>query len=71
MLPRLLDQGHEVIGNECSDLACQQFFTEHEIPYKTEPLPGVEGVLYCVSLKKGTIIVCAHVSTLRLVQHNE
>lgn len=52
MLPRLLDQGHEVIGNECSDLACQQFFTEHKIPYKTEPLPGVEGVLYCVSWKK-------------------
>lgn len=42
----LLDQGHEVIGNECADLACKQFFEEQNIPYTSEPLPGVDGVLY-------------------------
>ncbi|WAR23703.1 TPMT-like protein [Mya arenaria] len=42
----LLDEGHEVIGNECVDSACRQFFEEHNIPYTSTPLTGIEGVLY-------------------------
>lgn len=42
----LLDQGHEVIGNECVDSGCRQFFEEHNIPYTVENLVGVKGVVY-------------------------
>lgn len=42
----LLDQGHEVIGNECVDVACKRFFQEHNIPYRTEKLNGIDGVVY-------------------------
>ncbi|WAR23704.1 TPMT-like protein [Mya arenaria] len=42
----LLDEGHEVIGNEFVDSACRQFFEEHNIPYTSTPLTGIEGVLY-------------------------
>ncbi|KAL4236642.1 hypothetical protein ACF0H5_005027 [Mactra antiquata] len=42
----LLEQGHEVVGNDCADLACKQFFEEHKIPYKTEKLSGIDGTVY-------------------------
>ncbi|KAK3580995.1 hypothetical protein CHS0354_007030 [Potamilus streckersoni] len=42
----LLDKGHTVIGNECSDLGCRQFFQEQGIPYTAEPLPIEDGLKY-------------------------
>ncbi|XP_060570480.1 probable thiopurine S-methyltransferase isoform X2 [Ruditapes philippinarum] len=42
----LLEEGHEVVGNECVDSACKQFFEENKIPYTTEKLGDVDGVLY-------------------------
>lgn len=42
----LADQGHEVVGNEYVDAGCRQFFEEQNIPYKSEPIPGVNGVVY-------------------------
>ena len=46
---RLLDEGHEVIGNECVDSACRQFFEENNIPYTCQDLPGGKGVVYKVN----------------------
>lgn len=42
----LSDQGHEAVGNECVALACRQFYEEHNIPYKIEPIPGKNGEIY-------------------------
>lgn len=42
----LSDQGHEVVGNEAVAMGCQQFFEEQDIPYKVEPLPGIDGDIY-------------------------
>ncbi|XP_052247284.1 probable thiopurine S-methyltransferase isoform X6 [Dreissena polymorpha] len=42
----LLDQGHEVVGNDCVDSACRQFFEENNIPYTSHPLDGVDGALF-------------------------
>ncbi|XP_045160399.1 probable thiopurine S-methyltransferase [Mercenaria mercenaria] len=42
----LIEQGHDVVGNECVDAACKQFYEENKIPYTTEKLNGIEGVLY-------------------------
>ena len=49
IISRLADQGHEVVGNEAVAMGCQQFFEEHNIPYKVEPIPGIDGDVYTVS----------------------
>lgn len=46
---RLADKGHDVVGCEGVDLGCREFFEEQNIPYKTEPIKGIEGLLYKVS----------------------
>ena len=45
---RLSDQGHDVVGNEAVAMGCQQFFEEHNIPYKMESIPGLDGEIYTV-----------------------
>ena len=45
---RLAEKGHHVIGNECVELACRQFFEEHNIPYNTEPIKTIKGPLFKV-----------------------
>lgn len=45
---RLADKGHDVVGCEGVDLACREFFEEHDIPYTSEPLNEIDGVVYKV-----------------------
>ncbi|XP_078395397.1 putative thiopurine S-methyltransferase isoform X1 [Cetorhinus maximus] len=40
----LADQGHTVVGVELSEIAVKQFFTEQNLPYIQEPVPGMPGV---------------------------
>ncbi|KAK2138702.1 hypothetical protein LSH36_2546g00004 [Paralvinella palmiformis] len=42
----LADKGHHVVGAEVSPLACQQFFSENDIPHTVIPFPGCNGSLY-------------------------
>ena len=37
-----------MVGNEAVDLGCRQFFEEHNIPYKAESLPDIDGLVYKV-----------------------
>lgn len=45
---RLADKGHDVVGCEGVDLGCREFFEEHDIPYTSEPLNEIDGVVYKV-----------------------
>lgn len=45
----LIEQGHEVVGNEGVDQACQEFFNEHNIDYTVEDIPEINGTLYKAS----------------------
>ncbi|XP_019645225.1 PREDICTED: probable thiopurine S-methyltransferase [Branchiostoma belcheri] len=42
----LSDKGHGVVGNEVVEMACRQFFEEHDLQYTTERIEGVEGTLF-------------------------
>ncbi|XP_075777307.1 thiopurine S-methyltransferase [Pelodiscus sinensis] len=57
----LADMGHSVIGVELSECALKEFFTEQNLPYSEEPVPGNSGAkvfkstsgnisLYCCSI---------------------
>lgn len=55
----LADKGHDVVGCEGVDLGCREFFEEQNIPYKAEPIKGVEGVVYkATDGKKITLYRC-------------
>lgn len=55
----LADKGHDVVGCEGVDLACREFFEEHEIPYTSEPLNEINGVVYkATDGRKLTIYRC-------------
>ncbi|XP_038652913.1 probable thiopurine S-methyltransferase isoform X2 [Scyliorhinus canicula] len=40
----LADQGHTVVGVELSEIAVKQFFTDQNLSYIQEPVPGMPGV---------------------------
>lgn len=42
----LAQQGHDVIGNECVELACEQFYEENNTQYTTEPLTLIKGKIF-------------------------
>ncbi|XP_066274732.1 probable thiopurine S-methyltransferase [Branchiostoma lanceolatum] len=42
----LSDQGHAVVGNEVVEMACRQFFEEHDLQYTTERIEGVDGTVF-------------------------
>ncbi|CAM4510625.1 unnamed protein product [Caretta caretta] len=57
----LADMGHCVVGVELSECALKEFFTEHNLSYSEEPVPGISGAkvfkstsgnisLYCCSI---------------------
>ncbi|KAM6444804.1 thiopurine S-methyltransferase isoform 2-T2 [Rhynochetos jubatus] len=57
----LADMGHRVVGVEVSEQALKEFFAEHSVPYRVEPVPGISGAkklqstcgnisLYCCSI---------------------
>uniref|UniRef100_UPI00398F4C56 probable thiopurine S-methyltransferase n=1 Tax=Pristiophorus japonicus TaxID=55135 RepID=UPI00398F4C56 len=39
----LADQGHTIVGVEISEIAIKQFFTEQNLSYSQEPVPGMPG----------------------------
>ncbi|XP_067913244.1 probable thiopurine S-methyltransferase [Heterodontus francisci] len=39
----LADQGHTIVGVEISEIAIKQFFTEQNLSYIQEPVPGMPG----------------------------
>ncbi|NXT96689.1 TPMT methyltransferase, partial [Anhinga rufa] len=39
----LVDMGHSVVGVEVSEQALKEFFAEHSLPYREEPVPGILG----------------------------
>lgn len=50
MVERLSDEGHDVVGLECAEKGCREFFEEQDIPYTTENLTECEGKVYKVRL---------------------
>ncbi|KAM9165076.1 thiopurine S-methyltransferase isoform 2-T4 [Pangshura tecta] len=57
----LADMGHYVVGVELSECALKEFFTEHDLSYSEETIPGISGAkvfkstsgnisLYCCSI---------------------
>lgn len=40
---RLADMGHSVVGVEVSEQALKEFFAEHSLPYREEPVPEISG----------------------------
>jgi hypothetical protein len=46
---RFADQGHTVVGIECSTLGIEAFFAEHSLQYSKEPLTETDGFVYKVS----------------------
>ncbi|XP_072709457.1 thiopurine S-methyltransferase isoform X1 [Ciconia boyciana] len=57
----LADMGHSVVGVEVSEQALKEFFAEHSLPYREEPVPEISGAkklqstsgnisLYCCSI---------------------
>lgn len=51
---RLADMGHVIVGVEISEKAIKQFFEEHSLEYKEEPVPAIPGAkvfkVYCKPL---------------------
>lgn len=35
--------GHSVVGVEVSEQALKEFFAEHSLPYREEPVPEISG----------------------------
>lgn len=55
----LASQGYEVIGCDCADKGCKEFFEENEIPYETSPIKGIDGTIYrATNDKKITLYKC-------------
>jgi len=52
---RLAEQGHEVIGSECSAKGVKEFFETNKLSYTTDKIPGVDGQVFKVSL---SFILC-------------
>lgn len=50
MVERLADEGHDVVGLECAEKGCREFFEEQDIPYTTENLTECEGKVFKVRL---------------------
>ena len=47
---RLADKGHTVVGVEWSQLALEEFFSEHSLQFTREPVNKLNGFLYKVCL---------------------
>ena len=45
---RLADQGHTVIGVEVAQKAVVEFFEEQKVPFTSQPVPAVDGMLFQV-----------------------
>lgn len=50
VVERLADDGHDVVGLECAEKGCQEFFEEQDMPYTTENLTECEGKVFKVRL---------------------
>lgn len=50
MVERLADDGHDVVGLECAEKGCREFFEEQDMPYTTENLTECEGKVFKVRL---------------------
>jgi hypothetical protein len=47
-LYRLSDEGHDVVGVECSEKGCTEFFEEQDIPFTTSDLTECSGKVFKV-----------------------
>jgi Thiopurine S-methyltransferase (TPMT) len=56
---RFADQGHSVVGIECSNLGIENFFSEHSLEYRKEPLNETEGAVYKVFRATMFILMCS------------
>ncbi|EDV20859.1 uncharacterized protein TRIADDRAFT_60802 [Trichoplax adhaerens] len=58
----LARKGCSVVGSECVAFACQNFFTENQIPYEIRALDGIDGNVYCSKDEKLDIRIfqCDH-----------
>lgn len=45
---RLSDEGHDVVGLECAEKGCMEFFQEQNIPYTTTDLTECSGKVFKV-----------------------
>lgn len=45
----MADEGHDVYGNEFIDMACKEFFDEHNMEYESRPLTDIHGTIYKVN----------------------
>lgn len=50
VVERLADDGHDVVGLECAEKGCREFFEEQDMPYTTENLTECEGKVFKVRL---------------------
>ena len=49
---RFSDLGHTVVGLDCSSLAIESFFKEHNIDYVQHSLDSIDGIVYKVTTFK-------------------
>ena len=42
----LWENGHEIVGVECGEVALKQFFEEQKIEFSVDEIPSIEGKLY-------------------------
>lgn len=50
LIGRLADEGHDVVGLECAEKGCKEFFTEQDIPYTVSDLTECEGKVFKVCI---------------------
>ncbi|XP_052095165.1 probable thiopurine S-methyltransferase isoform X2 [Mytilus californianus] len=53
----LADQGHTVVGVDCSEIAFQEFFEEHSLEHTVEPVETLSGKVY-TSKDKNILLYC-------------
>uniref|UniRef100_A0A8W8LT83 thiopurine S-methyltransferase n=1 Tax=Magallana gigas TaxID=29159 RepID=A0A8W8LT83_MAGGI len=54
----LADDGHDVVGLECAEKGCREFFEEQDMPYTTENLTECEGKVFKATTDKKIAIYC-------------
>ncbi|XP_025915315.1 thiopurine S-methyltransferase isoform X2 [Apteryx rowi] len=60
----LADMGHRVIGVEISEQALKEFFAEHSLPYREEPVPGTSGAKMLQSMSGNISLYCCSIYDL-------